>query len=344
MSPGSGWNEAPVDRRVRRIRALASGPAVRAAVTIIVLLVVIRGVDGADLGALLGSFEPAYFAIAVLVAALASGLGALGWKSLLDALDVTLPHKEVGRLYVIGLFFALFTPGGVAGDVVRTHELQRRSSRGVEGFTSILVARILSVVTLAVLGAVSAMAILPELVSSQVTVGVLGASVLVLGVLLMSGRPLRPVAERLPWRRIARVAGEFLESVEVLRKHPRALVAASLLYILHHLLIVTAIFFAALALDVDISFGWALALVPIARVLVLLPLSISGLGVQEAAFVVLFKQVGLEPAAAFSLSLLSQVALMVVPLAGGAVYMLRGRSAAVRNAAQQDSAATRSGR
>jgi hypothetical protein len=329
---------------VRRIGALASGPAVRAAVTIIVLLVVLRGVDGADLGALLGSFEPLYFAVAVLVAALANGLGALGWKSLLDALDVRLPHKEVGRLYVIGLFFALFTPGGVAGDVVRTYELQRRGSRGVEGFTSILVARVLSVATLAVLGAVSAMAILPELVSSQVTVGVLGVSVLMLGALLMSGRSLKPMAERLPWRRLARVAGEFLESVEVLRRHPRALVAASLLYILHHLLIVTAIFFAALALDIDVSFRWVLALVPIARVLVLLPLSISGLGIQEAAFVVLFKQVGLEPAAAFSLSLLSQVALIAVPLAGGAIFLLRGRSAAVRNATSEDSAVTRSGR
>ena len=332
-----------MDRRMRRIKALASGPVVRAAVTIIMLLVVLRGIDGADLRALFGSFEPLYFAVAVLVAGLASGLGALGWKSLLDALDVRLPHREVGRLYVIGLFFALFTPGGVAGDVVRTYELQRHSSRGVEGFASILVTRILSVATLAVLGAVSAMAILPDLVSSQVTVGVLGVSVLVLGALLMSGRPLRPMAERLPWRRAAGVAGEFLESVEVLRRQPRALAAASLLYILHHLLIVTAIFFAALALDIDISFGWALALVPIARVLVLLPLSISGLGVQEAAFVVLFKQVGLEPAAAFSLSLLSHVALMVVPLAGGAVFLLRGRSAAVRNAASEDSALTRSG-
>ena len=131
--------------------------------------------------------------------------------------------------------------------------------------------------------------------------------------------------------------------MEVLRRQPRALVAASLLYLLHHLLVVTAIFFAALALDVDISFGWALALVPIARVLVLLPLSISGLGVQEAAFVVLFQQVGLEPAAAFSLSLLGHVVLMVVPLAGGVIFLLRGRSADVRYAPSEDSAVTRSG-
>ena len=332
-----------MDRRVRKIKALAIGPVGRAAVTITVLLIVLRGVDGADLRALLGNFEPLYFAIAVLVAALANGLGALGWKSLLDALDVRLPHREVGRLYVIGLFFALFTPGGVAGDVVRTYELQHRISRGVEALASILVARILSVATLAVLGAVSAMAILPGLISSQVTVGFLAVSVLVLGALLMSGRPLKTTAERLPWPRLARLAGQFLESVEVLRRQPRALVAASLLYLLHHLLAVTAIFFAALALDVDISFGWALALVPIARVLVLLPLSISGLGVQEAAFVVLFQQVGLEPAAAFSLSLLGHVVLTVVPLAGGVIFLLRGRSADVRYAPSEDSAVTRSG-
>ena len=226
----------------------------------------------------------------------------------------------------MGLFFALFTPGGIAGDVVRTFELQRRSGRGVEGFASIVVTRILSVGALAVLGAISAVVILPGLVSSQVVVVVSGLSGMTLATLLVSGRPLKPFAKRLPWRRFARVAEGFLESVEVLRKKPRALATALTLYGLHHLLIVIAIYLTALALDADISLGWALALIPIARVFVLLPLSISGLGVQELAFVVLFQQVGLEAAAAFSVSVLSHLVLIAVPLAGGAVFLASGRS------------------
>lgn len=281
------WREGEATRP-SRLRAVATGPIVRVALTIAVLLALLQGIDVGSVGALFGQFRPSYFALAVVVAILANVLGALAWQSVLEALGVVFPRREVARLYVVGLFFALFTPGGIAGDLVRTFELQRRSGRGVEGFTSIVVTRVLSVGALAILGAISAVAILPGLVSSQITIAVLGLSMVALVALLMSGRPLRPFAGRLPWRRLAHVAEGFLDSVEVLRTKPRALAAATVLYGLHHLLIVLAIYLAALALDADISLGWALALVPIARVLVLLPLSISGLGVQELAFVVLF--------------------------------------------------------
>ena len=331
MSTAPGEGEA--NRRSRRFRTVATGPAVRVAVTIAVLLALLQGIDVESVGALFGQFRLSYFALAVGVAILANALGALAWNYVLEALGVVLPRREVARLYLVGLFFALFTPGGVAGDVVRTFELQRRG-QGVEGFTSIVATRILSVGALAILGALSAVAILPGLVSSQITVAVLGLSGLALTALLMSGR-LRPFAGRLPWRRLASVAERFLDSVEVLRTKPRALATASVLYGLHHLLIVIAIYLAALALDVDMSLGWALALIPIARVLVLLPLSISGLGVQELAFVVLFQQVGLDAAAAFSVSLLSHLVLIAVPLAGGAVFLASGRTSAFRGVTPQ---------
>ena len=223
------WREGEATRP-SRLRAVATGPIVRVALTIAVLLALLQGIDVGSVGALFGQFRPSYFALAVVVAILANVLGALAWQSVLEALGVVFPRREVARLYVVGLFFALFTPGGIAGDLVRTFELQRRSGRGVEGFTSIVVTRVLSVGALAILGAISAVAILPGLVSSQITIAVLGLSMVALVALLMSGRPLRPFAGRLPWRRLAHVAEGFLDSVEVLRTKPRALAAATVLY------------------------------------------------------------------------------------------------------------------
>ena len=104
----------------------------------------------------------------------------------------------------------------------------------------------------------------------------------------------------------------------------------------HQMHVILSVYLVVLALGLDIPFTWILVLVPIGRALAFLPVSVGGgLGVQEAAFVLLFAQVDVEGAAAFSISMLSRFAFMVVPLFGGLAFLLERRKAVPEEAAAQ---------
>ncbi|MFQ5861153.1 MAG: YbhN family protein [Dehalococcoidia bacterium] len=312
---------------MRRLGTFAPWPLIRGAVTLAVLLLVLRGLDLGQVGGLFREFKLPYLVFALLLGVGANLLAGFAWKALLDALAVRLSLLDVVRFYAMGLFFNIFTPGGVAGDAVRIHQLHRKTARGIEGFTSILISRVLSIITLLLVGAGAAAVVLPGLPSSRLAFTLLVGSSVGLLLLMLLNRPLQPLLLRLPEGGLKRLVMRVLASLELLPQRPGPLTRASVFFTVHHLLVVLSVYLAALALDLHIPFPWMLALVPLARVLVLLPVSISGLGVQEAAFVVLFAQVGVGAPAAFSVSLLSHLVLMVVPLSGGLVFLLgRGRA------------------
>ena len=312
------------------VRSLAQKPIIRGAVTLAVLLLVLRSLDLGQVGSLFREFQLSYFVIAVFVGVGANLLAGLAWCMLLAALGVRLPIKDAFLIYTIGLFIAFLTPGGLAGDAIRIHQLHRRTAQGIEGFTSILISRVLSVVTLLLVGAVAGVLILPGLPSSNLAVTLFASSFVGLVVLVLMKWPLRAVATRLPEGRLSRSATQMVDSFNLLLQRPHLLTGASICYIAHHLLVVLSVHLAALTLGLQIPFLWILALVPLGRGLVLLPVSLSGLGVQEAAFVILFAQVGVEASASFSISLLSHLVLMIVPLGGGLVFLLGRRTPAVK--------------
>jgi hypothetical protein len=80
-----------------------------------------------------------------------------------------------------------------------------------------------------------------------------------------------------------------------------------------------------LALGVDVPFAFYMIFVPLTSLVLILPISFAGLGVREGTYVVLFKQAGVAPVVALSMSLLVYVLGTVTPgLVGGVIYILRG--------------------
>jgi hypothetical protein len=80
-----------------------------------------------------------------------------------------------------------------------------------------------------------------------------------------------------------------------------------------------------MALGVDVPVAYYMIFVPLTSLVLILPISFAGLGVREGAYVVLFKQAGVAPEVALSMSLLVYALGTVTPgLVGGVIYILRG--------------------
>ena len=83
-----------------------------------------------------------------------------------------------------------------------------------------------------------------------------------------------------------------------------------------------------LALGMAVPLGVYFALVPIILLIVLMPITINGIGTTQAAFVWLFGRAGVASAPAFALSVLFLAIAVVGNLPGGLLYLFGGKRAA----------------
>lgn len=294
---------------------------VRLAVSAALVALLLTQVDLGSVVRELSGINLLLFALAVIVGALAAMAAGLGWKSLLDAQGVSLPARDVLLVHMVGLFFAAFTPGGLGGDVLRTLRVRQTTRRTVEGGASVVASRVLSVVALLVASAAAAYG---RPASELRTATLLAAAVAVVGVALLFAleRPAGAALSRLPsapWAAAVRTAAR---SMFAFRREPGHLAVAFGLLMLYQVL--GAVVIAVIARSMNVSLGMldAIALGLIARLTAFLPISISGIGVQEGAFVVLFGLVGVSPSQALAISLIDHVVLTVIPLAGGVLYAI----------------------
>jgi len=87
------------------------------------------------------------------------------------------------------------------------------------------------------------------------------------------------------------------------------------------------------AVGVHLSLGYFFLFVPILSSLLTVPISISGFGVREGGYVVLFGQAGVAAPQAVAMSLLFYAVNAITGLVGGALYLAQGAAGLRRRAA-----------
>jgi glycosyltransferase 2 family protein len=292
----------------------------RIVVTICLLIFALRTVNIENLATAFSHADPIYLLYAVFLGIVANAIGGLAWRPLLSALGIKLGKREFIRTYLLGLFFALFTPGGLGSDAIRTYELKRMTGKGMFGFGSIITSRILSLFALLLLGLVMSVIFQPNLQSTKIVIGIFAVSVLLL---------LVSVSMILFWRHRRKnlktstnsLYTQIYDLVGAFMRKPGAVIFSTIMYVLHHLVVVLAICVGATAVDIDVPIKSMFALVPLARAAALLPISINGFGIQESVVLILMRQIGIPPEVAIIISLLGHLVLVPVPLFGGIVFL-----------------------
>ena len=97
----------------------------------------------------------AWFLPAVAVSLATVPVMALRWQLLLAAKHVSVPLGWLTRTYFVALFAGQFLPAAIGGDAVRAVELGRRTDDAPEAVASVLIDRLVGVVSLVVLALVA---------------------------------------------------------------------------------------------------------------------------------------------------------------------------------------------
>jgi uncharacterized protein (TIRG00374 family) len=269
-----------------------------------------------------------YVVIACLLVVLDRVLMAYRWLTLLSPLDPghRPPFGTVMRIFFVSTFLGTFLPASVGGDAVRAYGLSKEGVRGVDAVASVLMDRLLGVVSIllvAVAGAVMAR----ELIDIRVLFPALALlTVLCVAALAVVFSP-----------RAATAAASVLTRLPGGRDVGHRLIAAIQRYADYHgemtnvlfcsvgvqVLRVLQTYYLGLALGLSTALGVYFALVPVILLIVLMPITINGIGTTQAGFVWLFGRAGVAEAPAFALSVLFLGIAIVGNLPGGILYLFR---------------------
>ena len=231
-----------------------------------------------------------WFIPAVAVSVATVPLMALRWRLLLSAKGIDAPIAWLTRTYFVALFAGQFLPAAIGGDAVRAVELGRRTRDAPEAVASVLIDRLVGLVSLVVL-AIAAVALgggsarRPGVIAAEAAFGVAAGGALAL---LFSSRLRGVVARALEPRsdghRLA-AGGRFYDALHTYRGHSRTLALVGALALVVQLARVGVIALLTRALGLDVPDSVILLTGPVVFASLALPVSLNGIGVREGVFV-----------------------------------------------------------
>lgn len=317
---------------VRQLRGMPGW--VRIAISAVLLVALLFLLDLRSIGAILLAASPLVLLVLLGVVYGERIYSALRWYQVLRWNGANVPLHAVVRITFISSFVGLFLPGVVGTEAFRVIGLARYSADLPMAFTSVMIDRMLAVLTLipfVLIGLALAPPGMPE--------GLLATAWAALGVALFGGFLMlhhapRRLLEMLMPDAIARRVGPHLGSIytalDAYRRRPLMLLYAILLAAGFQLLRVAVVGLSAAAVGVHIHVAYYFIFAPIIVFLSLAPISFAGIGVREATYVYLFSLVGVAAENAFAASILVQFIGLLSCLPGAWMYArgMRARSRA----------------
>lgn len=284
----------------------------------------LRGIDWKWLGA----------AVALVFADRA--LMALRWIWLLSPIDPAKrpPFGSLMRIFFVSTFIGTFLPMSIGSDAVRSWHLAEGGVPMSQAIASVLMDRVLGILSILIAAAVGLL-FYPELAGGQwvMTVFVTAAMATTAAMSVVYSRRSARIAKRMiRVVRIPAVIVKFEKLVDALlqyrhRDHHGPVTTVLIASVGVQFLRILQAWCLGLSLGLTASFISYLAFIPIILLLMMLPLSVAGLGIGQWAFHWLFATVGNQPPApVFALSVLFIALGVVGNLPGLFIFVTGDRS------------------
>jgi uncharacterized protein (TIRG00374 family) len=255
-------------------------------------------------------------------------LMAFRWFALLRPLEgrPLPPFSVIVRVFFVSTFVGTFLPGSIGGDAVRAYSLSTHGVPISDATASVFVDRMLGVLALFIM-AVLGLWLAFDLASDTAVLfglGLTGIACAIAGVLVFSeasGALAETLLARLPWERARRVFAEILGSIRRYADYRHALTIVLAASVGVQVLRVFQAYFLGVALGIGQPLLTYFAFVPLILLVMLLPITVNGIGTSQAAFIWFFGRMQTPAHEAFALSVLF-VALQVVGNIPGAIFVI----------------------
>ncbi len=299
----------------------------RVSISIILLIFLFKQVDkksllgiirNANLGLLLAAFIIFFFIYILCL---------LRWEMLLKAVKIHLSLKRIIISFAAGIFFSLFLPSTIGGDLVRSVDLATHTKRPREVVATVLLDRLsgyIGLVVLALLGLLFGWRLIQD--KSVIFAVAIITAILITILLVLFNKFLYSKVNQLLH---SPTAGKLREAIKNLhqemhyfRHHKKVIVHNLIFSILIQAIAPLTFFLIARSIGVKINIIYFFIFLPIISAITLLPISIGGLGLRDATTIFFFAKAGIAKDMAFAMSLLNFFFILICGALGGLIYVL----------------------
>lgn len=284
-------------------------------------------IDMTQLLRVLFSVHLPYLVVALAAYFLGQIICSLRWALLARPLGFKNPFKDFAIFYFIGMFFNLFAPSTIGGDVGRVFYLARDVTKReqqewmgptMSALVSVLADRFIGLVVLVWIGAVALVLFsnypLPLFVRS-VTLA-LAAGSLLLWIFL-------PVLSRLVQRWDLPKGKNLLRGLATCAGNHQIIAQTVGLSLTVHFIQSWMQVLLGQALDVEIPWSYSFILYPLVGVFSALPISLNGIGLREGGYLFLLRQIDVSSEKAIAFGILWFFIVALDSLIGGLVFVVR---------------------
>ena len=312
----------PLNKSIKKLL----GIILRVGISIALLVFLFGQVDGKALFRIIRGADIWLLLLAFLIFTLVYAVCLFRWEMLLKAVRVYLPVKRIIVSFSGGMFFNVFMPSTIGGDLVRSFDLAAHTKKGKEVVATVLLDRLSGYAGM-VLVAVAAMIFGYRLVQDRVVVLIVLAIValLVLILLLLFNNFCFSKINRFfhasNSSRLMTAIKNTHQELYYFRQRKRVLFLNLAYSLFVQVVAPVSYYLIAVALGIKTDIIYFFIFFPLIGAITLLPISIGGLGLRDAITIYFFAKAGMAKDAAFAISIMVFFYTLLLGALGGIIYV-----------------------
>ena len=253
------------------------------------------------------------WATACLVCLVAQVLSSIRWWTLSNTYSFSGAWPTYLGFYFVGMFFNLFLPTGIGGDLFKIHFLSREEGKRLLAAFTVVGDRFFGFVAMLLMGAAAV------LIGRDVLPAPFVDFLLFSGLFIIFGFAALPFFQRV-CERLRPGLSRYLVNLLTLWRRPKGMLTVLALSFCVQALGTSAVYLLGSGIDIKMPLAFYFAALPMVNIATLIPISFNGIGVREGAFVYFLGLKGIPAEPAIGLGLLFFSIQVTLSLIGGMAY------------------------
>lgn len=288
---------------------------------------------GADFTEIMGALSPAnvpLLCVAFMLNFVGYGLSVSRWQLLLKAQEIQASRFYLIQSYMVAFFFNNLLPSTFGGDAVRAYDSWRLGKNKAKAVVAVFTDRFLGLVALTILvwgGLTLSWELTTEL--PLFPLWIIGSSVGALGLCWLVFSPTSELVRACPvalpniFKKVFGFLLKGMEAFRVFKDQKKTLLKALGLSLGLQVNVIVYYYLIAQSLHFEIPFHSFFFFIPLVLFMMMIPVTINGVGIRENAFAYFLGMFGVSTSEALAFAWLTYAFILIQGVLGGIVYMLR---------------------
>ena len=259
----------------------------KACISLFLIFYILQGIDVAKLLLTIKSAD----VYLLIIAFLSNGINIIfriyKWQIILIVQKIYVPFKILLIFSFTSAFFSIFLPTAYGGDIIRAYDVSKFSNKRLESVTSILVDRGSGALALFLITAFALLFGHNLIQDIRIISFIIGVLLLILIFTIIIFIENKIIIKIITSNKIIK---NIYNTFNIYRYHKRKSIEILILSLLAQVIAILYYPLIAYSFGLDVPLVYFLIVIPIILVILMLPISIGGIGVREGAFIFFFKK------------------------------------------------------